>query len=125
MDEASIGARLRILRRWRGMTQVELAGLADLSPSFVSMVETGQRPLDRRSHIGAIASALRVSETDLVRGPHLTPDPVAVRPAYEHSAIAGRDLGQHAHESGHGAGAGANGPGQGSRGPGAPCVPGR
>ena len=65
MDEATIGARLRILRRWRGMTQVELAGLAaHLSPSFVSMVETGQRPLDRRSHIAAIASALRVSETD-------------------------------------------------------------
>jgi len=26
------------------MTQVELAGLADLSPSFVSMIENGQRP---------------------------------------------------------------------------------
>ena len=39
MDEITIGARLRTLRRWRGMTQVELAGLADLSPSFVSMVE--------------------------------------------------------------------------------------
>jgi transcriptional regulator with XRE-family HTH domain len=74
MDEATIGARLRILRRWRGMTQAELAGLADLSPSFMSMVETGQRPLDRRSHIAAIASALRVSETDLVGGPHLSSD---------------------------------------------------
>jgi transcriptional regulator with XRE-family HTH domain len=74
VDEATIGARLRILRRWRGMTQVELAGLADLSPSFVSMVETGQRPLDRRSHIAAVASALRVSETDLVGGPHLSAD---------------------------------------------------
>jgi transcriptional regulator with XRE-family HTH domain len=74
VDEATIGARLRILRRWRGMTQVQLAGLADLSPSFVSMVETGQRPLDRRSHIGAVASALRVSETDLVGGPHLSSD---------------------------------------------------
>ena len=74
VDEATIGARLRILRRWRGMTQVELAGLADLSPSFVSMIETGQRPLDRRSHIAAIATALRVSETDLVGGPHLSAD---------------------------------------------------
>ncbi|HUY46322.1 MAG TPA: helix-turn-helix transcriptional regulator [Streptosporangiaceae bacterium] len=74
MDEITIGARLRTLRRWRGMTQVELAGLAGLSPSFVSMVETGQRPLDRRSHIAAVASALRVSETDLVGGPHLSAD---------------------------------------------------
>jgi len=84
MDEATIGARLRILRRWRGMTQVELAGLADLSPSFVSMVETGQRPLDRRSHIAAIASALRVSETDLVGGPHLSSDRMQSDP---HTAI--------------------------------------
>jgi transcriptional regulator with XRE-family HTH domain len=74
VDEATIGARLRIVRRWRGMTQVELAGLAGLSPSFISMVETGQRPLDRRSHIAAVASALHVSETDLVGGPHLSSD---------------------------------------------------
>src|SRR2546425_287172 len=80
MDEATTGARLRILRRWRGMTQVELAGLADISPAFVSMVETGQRPLDRRSHIAAIASALRVSETDLVGGPHLGPDRIQADP---------------------------------------------
>ena len=47
MDEITIGARLRILRRWRDKTQTELVGLAGLSPSFISMVETGQRPLDR------------------------------------------------------------------------------
>lgn len=80
MDEITIGARLRTLRRWRGKSQVELAGLAGLSPSFLSMVETGQRPLDRRSHIAALASALKVSETDLVGGPHLTPDPLQSDP---------------------------------------------
>lgn len=86
MDEVTIGARLRTLRRWRGKTQAELAGLAGLSPSFLSMVETGQRPLDRRSHIAALASALKVSESDLVGGPHLSTDrlqsdPHAVIPA--------------------------------------------
>ncbi len=80
MDEITIGARLRTLRRWRGKTQVELAGLAGLSPSFVSMIESGQRPLDRRSHIAALASALKVSEIDLVGGPHLTPDPMQSDP---------------------------------------------
>jgi transcriptional regulator with XRE-family HTH domain len=80
VDEVTIGARLRILRRWRGMTQAELAGLAALSPSFISMVEQGQRPLDRRSHIAGIASALRVSEVDLVGGPHLSPDPLQSDP---------------------------------------------
>ena len=74
MDEITIGARLRTLRRWRGLTQVELADMAGLSPSFVSMVEHGTRMLDRRSHISALASALRVSETDLVGGPHLSSD---------------------------------------------------
>ncbi len=73
-DEITIGARLRILRRWRGKTQTELAGLAGLSPSFISMVETGQRPLDRWSHIAALANALKVSEADLVGGPHLSAD---------------------------------------------------
>jgi transcriptional regulator with XRE-family HTH domain len=80
VDEATIGARLRTLRRWRGKTQTELAGLAGLSPSFISMVETGQRPLDRRSHIAALASALQVSETDLVGGPHLSRDRVQSDP---------------------------------------------
>src|SRR5580658_1628855 len=84
MDEVTIGARLRTLRRWRGMTQTELAGLADLSPSFVSMVEHGTRLLDRRSHIAALAAALRVSETDLAGGPHLSRDRVQSDP---HMAI--------------------------------------
>jgi transcriptional regulator with XRE-family HTH domain len=84
VDEATIGARLRILRRWRGMTQAELAGLASLSPSFVSMIENGQRPLDRRSHIAAVATALRVSETDLIGGPHLSADRLQSDP---HAAI--------------------------------------
>jgi len=84
VDEVTIGARLRTLRRWRGMTQVELAGLADLSPSFLSMVETGQCPLDRRSHVAAVAGALQVSETDLVGGPHLSQDRVQSDP---HMAI--------------------------------------
>jgi hypothetical protein len=58
------------------MTQVQLAGLADMSPSAISMIENGQLPLDRRSRISAIAAALRVSETDLVgMAPHLGADP--------------------------------------------------
>ncbi|GGQ31412.1 transcriptional regulator with XRE-family HTH domain [Actinomadura coerulea] len=79
-QETTIGARLRALRRWRGMTLDQLAGQAGLSKSFLSMAERGQRSLDRRSHIAALADALRVSETDLVGGPHLGPDPVQSRP---------------------------------------------
>jgi hypothetical protein len=44
------------------------------------MVEHGQRLLDRRSHIAAVASALRVSESDLIGGPHLSADPMQSDP---------------------------------------------
>src|SRR5215467_10228288 len=74
MDDTTVGARLRILRRWRGMTLTELAGLAGVSFSYLSMVERGQRMLDRRSYLSAVAAALKVSETDLVGGPHLSAD---------------------------------------------------
>lgn len=79
-DEITIGARLRVLRRWRGMTLAQVAGLAGVTTGWLSLVERGLRPLDRRSHIAAIATALRVSEADLVGGPHLTPDPVQSEP---------------------------------------------
>lgn len=83
-DETTIGARLRTLRRWRGMTLAQVAGLAGVSVSFLSMAERGQRALDRRSHIAALARALRISETDIVGGPHLSADPVQAGP---HAAI--------------------------------------
>ncbi|QXJ21684.1 helix-turn-helix transcriptional regulator [Actinomadura graeca] len=79
-DEATIGARLRALRRWRGMTLDQLAGQAGLSKSFLSRAERGHRALDRRSHISALARVLRVSETDLVGAPHLTTDPAQAEP---------------------------------------------
>jgi transcriptional regulator with XRE-family HTH domain len=79
-DEATIGARLRTLRRWRGMSLATLAGLSGLSKSFLSMAERGQRALDRRSHIAALSQALQVSETDLIGGPHLTRDPAQSGP---------------------------------------------
>ncbi|GAA4242603.1 helix-turn-helix transcriptional regulator [Actinomadura meridiana] len=79
-DPGTIGARLRVLRKWRRLTLTELAGLSGLSPSFLSMAERGQRALDRRSHISALATALRVSEKDLIGGPHLTADPVQAAP---------------------------------------------
>jgi transcriptional regulator with XRE-family HTH domain len=83
-DDVTIGARLRILRKWRRLTLTELAGLSGLSPSFISMAERGQRFLDRRSHIAALAAALKVSETELVGGPHLSADPLQADP---HAAI--------------------------------------
>ena len=50
------------------MTQVTLAELACISPSFVSMVETGQRELTRACDIIALADVLRVSPLYLADG---------------------------------------------------------
>lgn len=62
------GVRLRIMRLRRGMSQVALADLACISPAFVSMIETGQRPLRRGSDILALADALKVSPRYLADG---------------------------------------------------------
>lgn len=80
MDSTTIGARLHTLRNWRGLTQEQLGDMAGFSPSQISLWETGKRMLDRRSQIAALASALRVSETDLAGGPHLGPDRVQSDP---------------------------------------------
>ncbi|GII85853.1 transcriptional regulator [Sphaerisporangium siamense] len=79
-DEATIGARLRTLRRWRRMTLAQVAGQAGLSTGFLSMAERGLRTLDRRSHIAALAAALRVSEADLTGGAYLSADLVQAEP---------------------------------------------
>lgn len=79
-DQVTIGARVRVLRKWRDMTQVQLAGLAGLSQGFLSQIENGKLALDRRSHVAALATALRVSEIDIIGGPHLSADPVQSEP---------------------------------------------
>ena len=62
------GTRLRIARLQRGLAQTALADLACLSPSFVSMVETGQRELTRVCDIIALADVLRISPLYLAEG---------------------------------------------------------
>jgi transcriptional regulator with XRE-family HTH domain len=62
---------LRRARRHRGLTTTALADLAGLSPSFISMVETGQRPLRRRDHINALAAVLRVPPAEIA--PSISP----------------------------------------------------
>jgi transcriptional regulator with XRE-family HTH domain len=72
MDEEhirTIGERVRINRRFRGMSQQQLADLSGLSQGFISLIEKGDRELERRRDIIAIADALRVSVTDLTGQP--------------------------------------------------------
>ncbi len=70
---------LRRVRRRRGLTQIELAGLAGLSYSYISMIETGQRTLTRRDHVNALAAALRVPPAEIA--PSMSPWPDEWAPA--------------------------------------------
>ncbi|MGH8604697.1 MAG: helix-turn-helix domain-containing protein, partial [Gammaproteobacteria bacterium] len=64
-----VGANVRRIRRSQGMSLDVLAGMSGLSKSFLSRVERGQRHLDRRSHLSAVAQALSCSISDLVGQP--------------------------------------------------------
>jgi transcriptional regulator with XRE-family HTH domain len=62
------GVRLRAARLRRGMSQTALAGLACVSPAYISMIETGQRPLTRVRDLVALADSLQVSPLYLADG---------------------------------------------------------
>ncbi len=64
-DASGIGRRLRSIRYSRRKSLRVVAGLAGISPSYLSRLESGQRALDRRSLIVALAEALQVAPTEL------------------------------------------------------------
>lgn len=64
-----IGRRLREIRTWRDLSQKELADHAGISRSYLSMIENGERPVERRATIEALATALQVAPSDLVGAP--------------------------------------------------------
>jgi transcriptional regulator with XRE-family HTH domain len=67
MDEVdrTLGRQLRLIRRTRGKSQQVIADRAGISKSYLSRLESGERALDRRSLIVALAGALEVSPTEL------------------------------------------------------------
>ncbi|WP_084467538.1 helix-turn-helix domain-containing protein [Actinokineospora inagensis] len=62
---SDIGRRLRQIRNARGKSLAVVAGLAGISPSYLSRLESGHRALDRRSLIVALARALDVAPTEI------------------------------------------------------------
>ncbi|MGH8603468.1 MAG: helix-turn-helix domain-containing protein, partial [Gammaproteobacteria bacterium] len=56
LEEArSIGARLRMIRRRRGLGQTVTAGLAGISKPYLSMLERGERGFNRRGLLEDLA----------------------------------------------------------------------
>jgi len=64
-QDPGIGARLRYWRKRRGRSQRVLAGLAGISQPYLSQIESGDRPIERRSTLVALANALEVSVPEL------------------------------------------------------------
>jgi transcriptional regulator with XRE-family HTH domain len=79
-EEASaIGARARMIRRRRGLSQDVAAGLAGISKPYLSALERGQRGFNRRGLLEDLANALGCSVWDLTGQPYLPPDRESAR----------------------------------------------
>jgi DNA-binding XRE family transcriptional regulator len=57
---------IKVFREYRGMTQAELAGKAELSSMYLSQLERGERRPGRKA-LGKLAAALRVDVDMLER----------------------------------------------------------
>ncbi|MGH3838001.1 MAG: helix-turn-helix domain-containing protein, partial [Pseudonocardiaceae bacterium] len=66
-DARTTSQRLRRIRRARGMSLRVLAGLAGMSKSHLDRIERGEVALDRHSEIVALADALQVAPSELIR----------------------------------------------------------
>jgi transcriptional regulator with XRE-family HTH domain len=82
-DTRAIGRRLREIRSWRGLSLTVTAELAGLSAGYLSRIERGLRPVQRRSTLEALALALRVAPSELTGQPY---PPSSESEAVAHSA---------------------------------------
>jgi transcriptional regulator with XRE-family HTH domain len=68
-DARSIGARVRMIREARGKSLRVIAGLAGMSTTQLWRIEHGKYALDGLSEIVALANALQIAPSELVRLP--------------------------------------------------------
>ncbi|MGH3814178.1 MAG: helix-turn-helix domain-containing protein, partial [Pseudonocardiaceae bacterium] len=68
-EARTIGARLRQIRDSRQKALRVIAGLAGISKSRLSQLERGERALDSRSEIVALANALQIAPSELTSLP--------------------------------------------------------
>ena len=83
LSGAHVGRRLREIRLWRGLSIRAVAELAGFSTAYLSLIERGGRPVERRATLEALAEALRVAPSELTGTPLLR-EGVSV----EHAAVA-------------------------------------
>ncbi|MGH4000058.1 MAG: helix-turn-helix domain-containing protein, partial [Pseudonocardiaceae bacterium] len=85
-EARSIGARLRMIRRRRGLGQTVTAGSAGISKPYLSMLERGVRGFNPRGLLEDLAGAVGCSVADLTGQPYSLPDRQSIEVA---AAVAG------------------------------------
>ncbi|HZV10553.1 MAG TPA: helix-turn-helix transcriptional regulator, partial [Novosphingobium sp.] len=48
ISSSTVGPAIRRLRRQQGLTQTAMAGRLQISPSYLNLIERGQRPITPR-----------------------------------------------------------------------------
>src|SRR3954451_12049874 len=76
MEESAsaIGARVRTIRRRRGLSQQVIADRVGISTPYLSQLENGRRAFTPRGLIESLAEALSCSPSDLTGSSLLVPD---------------------------------------------------
>jgi transcriptional regulator with XRE-family HTH domain len=78
MDSANeFGRRLREIRSWRQLSVRATAELSGLSYSYLAKIERGEKPVNNRQVLEAVARTLRVSPTELTGKPYAPADQVS------------------------------------------------
>jgi transcriptional regulator with XRE-family HTH domain len=88
-----VGMNVRRARRYQGLSLEQLADRIGKSKGWLSMIENGRIPLERRSDIAALADALQVSVSDLIGKPFPvfakgSPDVTGMREALMENSLA-------------------------------------
>ena len=74
VEAGHIGRRVREVRSWRRLSLTAAAELAGMSPSYLSLIERGLRPVTKRATLESLAGALRVSPVELTGKPYAPTD---------------------------------------------------
>lgn len=74
LDQLTPGQRVKQIRTIRGLSLRAVAELAGISAGYLSRIERGERALDSRKLIVALADALRVAPTELTQLAATLPD---------------------------------------------------
>ena len=65
INHISLGQRIRLMRKRKGLTQLHLSELVGLSPTYISYIESGYKSMSLATFI-EIANALNVTADELL-----------------------------------------------------------